>query len=292
VTYLVANFNKGWAFPDLLDSLEAQINTNWYCLVCDDASTDESFGQIQDRLHQSPVRHQVQLLQNHRNLGLTNTLRRLISEAQTDILAVLDADDALEPEATEEFLLAYARVPEAGFVYSRFTFLDTDLSTVLGIFGAPVPLGGTSMQGGQVSHLRSFRKRVYRETAGLDPGILYAEDRDLIYKLEEVTEPLFIDKPLYRYRYVPGSQSMHPRKRLIGYFHHGRAWHRALRRRDVGRLAWLVATAHYWLHLPVAPFKWVPSLRKLVYAADRRVNWHAKIRLKRDARWCGFTPGP
>ena len=56
---------------------------------------------------------------------------------------------------------------------------------------------------GFVGHLKMFQHSAYAKTAGLDPSILYAEDRDLVYKMEEVTPFVFIDQALYKHRQMP-----------------------------------------------------------------------------------------
>jgi len=42
ITYLLANYNNGRHIRDCLDSLQAQTDPNWLCLIADDASTDGS----------------------------------------------------------------------------------------------------------------------------------------------------------------------------------------------------------------------------------------------------------
>jgi hypothetical protein len=102
----------------------------------------------------------------------------------------------------------------------------------------------TSLMNGFVGVLRIYRRSAYAKTSGYDPEILYAEDRDLVYKMEEVTPFVFVDQALYKYRYVPHSQSNDPHKRKIGMHNHGRAVRNALIRRQitgrrkVGYLLW------------------------------------------------------
>jgi hypothetical protein len=76
--------------------------------------------------------------------------------------------------------------------------------------------------------------------------MLYAEDRDLVYKLEEVTRPVFVDAVLYRYRDLPDSQSHDPRKRAIGARNTWRARRAALRRRNISGVARLGHELHAW----------------------------------------------
>jgi glycosyltransferase involved in cell wall biosynthesis len=287
VTYLVANFNNGWAFPDLLSSLEQQTDSHWLCLVCDDASTDDSSPSIQRQLGASPVSDRIRFLQNPTNLGYIGTLKRLIQSSETDIVAVLDADDALMPEATAELLSAYNRTPKAAFVYSKYWIMDDTFMHRRSVGGAPIPPTLSSMQGGFVAHLRSFRRELYGETEGLDETMLYAEDRDLIFKLEERTKPVFIDKELYLYRHVADSQSQDPIKRDTGYRNYGRAWNKALKRREIRGLRKWFAMALFWSGLPIRPYSYFRRLSPWLWGFQNRTGFFKPGRLNRTGRWHG-----
>jgi glycosyltransferase involved in cell wall biosynthesis len=226
VTYLIANHNLGSYVGDCLRSLRRQTNPNWIALVLDDASTDDSLQAIAPFIDE-----RIRLLVNERNAGYIATLKRLIAEAPTDIVAILDADDAISPDATERLLEAYGTDQRAELVYSRFATYDAGLATRKAVDGTPLADGSTAIHGGSVGAIRSFRRKAYARTAGLDETMLYAEDRDLVYKLEEVTRPVFIDAVLYCYRDVPTSQSRDPVKREIGAINTWRARRAALRRR-------------------------------------------------------------
>ena len=270
VTYLIANHNLERYVGDCLSSLVAQTNPNWLALIVDDASTDAS-RQVIARCTDARVR----LLVNERNLGYIATLRRLIAEATTDIVAVLDADDALSPDATERLLRAYAADPGTEFVYSRFAACDERLA-VQREWGAAVPEGTSALRDGVVGHIRSFRKRAYRRTAGLDDSMLYAEDRDLVYKLEETTRPVFIDAVLYYYREVPDSQSRDAAKRETGARNTRRARRAALQRRRVTGFQRLAYETFFWAdyvaysHRTPRPARtvagWLSRLSRLVCA--------------------------
>ena len=81
-----------------------------------------------------------------------------------------------------------------------------------------------------VSHFKTFRKTVYEETAGYDEAILYAEDKDLILKMEEAGPIVHVDSLLYLYRLLPTSQS-HGAKRKVGKRSYALARRLARRRR-------------------------------------------------------------
>jgi len=236
VTYLIACHNLARYVGDCLTSLLRQSDSRWRAIVVDDASTDDSRAVITRMLDP-----RMRFVCHERNLGYIATLRRMIAEADTDIVAILDADDALSADATSRLLDAYAANGSTAFAYSRFALYDEQLEQVLAVHGSAVPPGGTALWHATVGHIVSFRRSTYCLTGGLDDSMLYAEDRDLVFKLEEVAAPVFIDAVLYHYRQVPGSQSRDPVKREIGARNSRRARSAALRRRGVrgvARLAW------------------------------------------------------
>jgi glycosyltransferase involved in cell wall biosynthesis len=272
VTYLIANRNRARYLPACLQSLYVQTDAHWLALICDDASEDDStdvLAGIADR--------RIRVLRNETNIGYAATLRRLVHGATTDIVAILDPDDALAPEATARLLAAYAD-PQAEFVYSRYAVYDDTLTSCRAVQGSAVPPGGTALRDACVGQLRSFRRSTYFRTAGFDPSMEYAEDRDLVYKLEEVTRPIFLDAVLYRYRELPDSQSHDPAKREVGALNVRRARRAALARREirgVRRLVWEV-----WVLLDYLAFSDARprTVRRLATALLRGVSLAGPLR--------------
>lgn len=83
-----------------------------------------------------------------------------------------------------------------------------------------------------ISHFFTFKKSVYLQTAGYNLFFnRCAEDKDLFYKLEEVTEPLFINEVLYYYRLNPSSVSNYGVKKIWGRVLYFSAKYQAYRRR-------------------------------------------------------------
>jgi glycosyltransferase involved in cell wall biosynthesis len=270
ITYLIAIYNHAELIGDCIDSLKAQTDKRWLALIADDGSTDDSAERISAKLDD-----RIRLLENHENRGLIRTLERLIEEATTDIVAILDADDALADEATEALLEAYAKNPGAVFAYSRFAEFDESLVRQYGAYGGAIPENGTAIIDGPLGAIRSFRRTAYAKTEGLDRNMLYAEDRDLVYKLEELAPPVFIDRVLYRYRRVPHSHSRHPEKREMGARNTRAARRAALTRRGVRGVPRLaaecaiacdyVASSHRYTRLTRAPASFIGSVAAKIW---------------------------
>jgi glycosyltransferase involved in cell wall biosynthesis len=226
MTLLLANYNNGQYLSQCLDSVLAQTSSRWHCIVLDDASTDHS-REIYAKYADEP---RIRVEYNPKNLGLIGTLKRLISMAETDIVGILDPDDALVPEAVETILSAYELNPQAGFIYSNFWYCDADLKMLRPGFCRPIPSSKSSLDMDCVSHFKTFRKTVYDGTAGYDEAILYAEDKDLVLKMEEAAPIVHVEPLLYLYRLLPSSQSHGP-KRKVGKRSYALARRRARQRR-------------------------------------------------------------
>ena len=212
LSVIMANYNNATYIEEAIQSVIQQSFKDWELLVLDDASTDKSL-EIINSFHDPRIR----VLKNKKNLGYIGSLKRLIEEANTDVVCILDSDDVLVVQALGEIHKAYLENPGCGFIYSNFSICDQDLN-VLYQHGKnkAIPAGESNLSCDCVSHFKTFRKSAYLLTEGYSEQILYAEDKDISYKLEEVTDLFFVDQVLYKYRVLPDSQSNDPIKAKIG----------------------------------------------------------------------------
>ena len=290
ITYLVSNYNKGPYLADCLASLHAQSSPQWRCLICDEGSTDASLSILHPWLGDK-----MRLIQNERNQGVIYTLQRLIAEAPTDLVGILDADDALCPETTAYLLAAYEQHPAVGFVYSNWTEYSADLRTPRrpGPIAA-LPPNWTLLTTGVVPAIRTFRVSAYQRTIGLDPAACYAEDMDLTYKLEEVTPLLFLDRELYKYRQLADSQSHDPHKTHVMLRSTARVYRNALKRRQIGGLqrlayelfimnAYCLRQTHSPLLRRLAQWNWRHIQRFIHWTVDRTEHRMCKVALQDGA---------
>jgi glycosyltransferase involved in cell wall biosynthesis len=224
---LMANFNQGKYLDEAIKSVLAQSFQNWELVIIDDCSTDNSVKVIEKYLGDKRIR----FFKNEKNLGYIQTLKKLIENSHAPIVGILDGDDALSSTAIEEILDYYKKNYGANFVYSQFMFCDPKLQPVKKGFARRIPPGQTNLQADCVSAFRTFTKNCYFRTAGFDQKMIYAEDQDLYFKMEEITDLFFLDKVLYYYRVLPTSQSHDFRKAKIGRISHILARYYAYRRR-------------------------------------------------------------
>jgi glycosyltransferase involved in cell wall biosynthesis len=206
---LMANYNNGEYIAQAIKSVINQTFKDWELLIVDDCSNDKSVEIIKKYLGDK----RIKFFKNKKNIGYIGTLKRLIKEANADIFGILDSDDVLTYEALGIMYDAHIKNISMGFIYSQYMVCDSNLKPMHGGHCREIP-DKSNLNYDCVSHFKTFKKSDYLKTAGYNDDILYAEDLDIVYKMEEVTKLLFINKVLYYYRFLPSSQT-HDSKKIL-----------------------------------------------------------------------------
>jgi hypothetical protein len=137
--------------------------------------------------------------------------------SRADIFGILDSDDVLSEEALSLMYDAHMRYQNCGFIYSQFEFCDSSMNPICYGFCRSVPEGETNLKDIYSSAFRTFKKDSYNKTEGYNEKFIYGQDRDIVFKMEEVTDLLFVDKILYKHRVLSDSISNDPKKKLLGH---------------------------------------------------------------------------
>lgn len=194
---LMANYNHANYIEEAIHSVISQTYPYWKLIIVDDASTDNSIEKIKPYLKDNRIKFII----HKKNLGYGGALKTAADNALNMVLAIFDSDDKLHESALEVMAKAYKNNPEYGFIYSTYWVCDFNLKNPqIAKWIGPIEPNGTNLHKIKVSHFKTFRRDVYRKTKGFDPNQKSAVDKDIIFKLEEVSKLKFIDKPLYYYR--------------------------------------------------------------------------------------------
>ena len=209
---LMANYNNGKYIGEAIESVLNQSFTDWELIIIDDNSTDNSVAVIENYFNDDRIR----FLKNRGNIGYTKTLVRLVSKARCNIFGTLDSDDTLASNALEEMYLAHETNPQSGFIYSQYIYCDRELKPISNGLSKLIPKGSTNLKQLYSGAFRTFKRSAYHQTGGFNPKFVYAQDRDIVLKMEEVTNVLFVDKLLYLHRVLLKGQSNDPNKKTLG----------------------------------------------------------------------------
>ncbi|MEM9237384.1 MAG: glycosyltransferase family A protein, partial [Verrucomicrobiota bacterium] len=121
VSVIVPAFNAESKLPAALDSVLAQTEVSWECLVIDDGSTDGTAGIVRNYEAKDS---RFRLIQQE-NLGVGAARNSGLAQAKGEFIAPLDADDRWLPEKLEKQVKRMEEEgPDCGLVYCWSNRID------------------------------------------------------------------------------------------------------------------------------------------------------------------------
>lgn len=194
---LIANYNNGKYFDDCYQSIIDQTYKNWEAIIVDDASTDDSVSLIKKTIGDDK---RFKLICNSENKRTGYTKRKLAELAAGEICAYLDPDDAFTTDALSAMVDEHIKYPKAALIYSNHYYCDENLSIKSKSTTKQVVNGDPFIFGDDISPLWTYKNNLYKKTEGINSYLLRAVDKDMILKLYETGDCVYLDKYLYKYR--------------------------------------------------------------------------------------------
>lgn len=208
VSIIVPIYNVEAYLRACLDSVMAQSERNWECLMVDDCSTDSSAAIAGEYLADS----RFSLYSTERNSGQSVARNLGLDKAHGEYICFLDSDDALTPDCLEVLLGAGnvdiaigSSIPGGN---AGFKILSGRESCLYALYQSPaMPMVNVSVWG------RLFRVSLF---SGLrfEPGVLY-EDLGLMPRLFMKAKTVAVtSRQVYRYTVRPESSThmVNPRR--------------------------------------------------------------------------------
>jgi glycosyltransferase involved in cell wall biosynthesis len=114
-------------FKRQIDSIKAQTIKSWHCIINDDASSEESWLQIQEIIGDDS---RFSLFRNERNLGFYANFEVALSRVPVEVefISLADQDDDWYPEKLESSLQAFA--DDTSLVYCDMRVVDEKGSVI------------------------------------------------------------------------------------------------------------------------------------------------------------------
>jgi glycosyltransferase involved in cell wall biosynthesis len=201
ITVIIACYNCDRFVNDTIVSLMNQTNKNFEVVFVNDCSPDNTFN-ILNNLKKLPFNYKV--INNNTNIGYAYTLAKGIANSNTKYIITLDSDDIIDITTIEKLYYYINKHNYPGFMYSNFYYCDEKLNVISKGFCKQVIK--SNIDENCISQLRVFHKKIYYEApcyGYLEDGNMYkngAGDKDIYFKIEETTKPIYIDEYLYFYR--------------------------------------------------------------------------------------------
>jgi GT2 family glycosyltransferase len=119
VSVIVPVFNGSRFILNLIDTVRAQTLTDWELIIVDDGSTDD----LNAQLAQAPLDARRHLVRQS-NFGLSRARNRGLAQAQSDLVAFLDVDDAWQPTYLATLCAALNQAPRAVAAFCGWQYMD------------------------------------------------------------------------------------------------------------------------------------------------------------------------
>ncbi len=125
ISIIIPVYNRPKLVAECLDSVLAQINPNWECIVVDDGSTDDTWGILEDYAAKDK---RIRIFKRDREPKGAPTCRNIgLQVAQSSLVMFLDSDDLLAPWAISN-RLNYAEGQSFDMmIFNGFEFNNSDL---------------------------------------------------------------------------------------------------------------------------------------------------------------------
>jgi glycosyltransferase involved in cell wall biosynthesis len=199
VSILLPSYNHARFLPFCLRSVIGQTVDDWELIAVDDGSQDGSVSVL--RLFDDP---RIQFHENSSNLGTYGTLDRALSISTGEYVAVLNSDDAWQPDKLRLQIEALEAAPNAPFVYSLGFRIDETDQPIESTY-APIDVSHESRQ--DLLPILLERNDILassvvfrRSCARFRPELRYSGDWVALLEPARTNQVAFVDEPLTAWR--------------------------------------------------------------------------------------------
>ena len=121
VSVIMGIYNCADTLSEAVDSILAQTYSNWELIMCDDASTDNTYAVAKE--YQEKYSDKIILIQNEKNSYLSYSLNHCLQYASGKYIARMDGDDRSDPHRFEKqvmYLQSHHDIDLVGTAMQRF----------------------------------------------------------------------------------------------------------------------------------------------------------------------------
>jgi len=194
--------SEAWFLAAAIDSVRAQAYENWELCIADDASPSTS---VVDTVARYQHDDRIRLVRRETNGGIAMATQSAADIASGELVALLDHDDLLRPDAVYEMVRHVLAHPDEDFVYSDEDKLDPwgrRVQAHLKPDWSPELLDSCNY----ISHFTMLTRALFDEAGGFRPGFDGSQDYDLMLRATERARAVgHVAKVLYSWRMIPRS---------------------------------------------------------------------------------------
>jgi glycosyltransferase involved in cell wall biosynthesis len=203
VTIITPSFNQAPYLEETINSVLGQVYPNIEYIIMDGGSTDGSVEII--KRYQDKLAYWI----SEKDRGQTDAINKGFARAKGEILAWINSDDTLLPNAVEEAVQFMNENPDIGLVYGDTHYID-EHSKVIGRFPA-AQTDLARLRRGYVhipQQASFFRKSIWDQVSPLDPEFFFAMDYDLWVRIAQIAEIRYFPRQWSNFRLHRGAKSI------------------------------------------------------------------------------------
>ena len=220
-----------WYFRACVESVLAQRYQTWELCLCDDASADPELAQLLADLARRDRRIKVTALSE--NGGISRATNAALALAEGELVALLDHDDVLTPDALAEVAAAAAAHPDLDVCYSDDDKIGEHTAPFQPHF-KPDWAPDLLLSYPYLGHLLVVRRSLLDDIGGFRSDFDGSQDYDVMLRAtERARRVVHIPKILYHWRTVSGSAAGDQAAKPWAHLASRRALEDAVRRRGI-----------------------------------------------------------
>lgn len=204
ISIIMAAYNAEKTIEQAINSVSSQTYTNFELLVVNDCSKDRTVELVKDIVAKDS---RVRLISNVKNSGVSYTRKHGLEEAKGDWIAILDSDDAWEPEKLEKQIVLQRRT-NADLLFTGSAFMDSEGHPIDWYLHAPKEVTYRQLLKQNVLSNSSalVRKELYAKYYAIGDG-MHEDFAIWLSILKEGKKAYGVDEPLLIYRIAKSSKS-------------------------------------------------------------------------------------
>ena len=204
ISIIMAAYNTEKTIEQAINSVLCQTYTNFELLVVNDCSTDRTAELVKSIAAKDS---RVRLISNVKNNGVSYTRKHGLEEAKGDWIAILDSDDAWEPEKLEKQIVLQRRT-NADLLFTGSAFMDSEGHPIDWCLHAPKEVTYRQLLKQNVLSNSSalVRKELYAKYYAIGDG-MHEDFAIWLSILKEGKKAYGVDEPLLIYRIAKSSKS-------------------------------------------------------------------------------------
>lgn len=204
ISIIMAAYNAEKTIEQAINSVLSQTYTNFELLVVNDCSKDRTVELVKDIVAKDS---RVRLISNVKNSGVSYTRKHGLEEAKGDWIAILDSDDAWEPEKLEKQIELQRRT-NADLLFTGSAFMDSEGHPIDWYLHVPKEVTYRQLLKQNVLSNSSalVRKELYAKHYAIGDG-MHEDFAIWLSILKKGTKAYGVDEPLLIYRIAKSSKS-------------------------------------------------------------------------------------